>query len=80
MGALIEARSCERFRLLIPHLPPPLSAFYAQLEKSEARHFEAYLAFARAAAPGEWRARLAELARTEAQLAVQPARERLFLG
>src|SRR5690348_6066244 len=37
-GALIEARSAERFRLLAPRLPDPLGAFYAQLERCEARH------------------------------------------
>ncbi|HEY6517446.1 MAG TPA: tRNA isopentenyl-2-thiomethyl-A-37 hydroxylase MiaE, partial [Steroidobacteraceae bacterium] len=43
MGALIEARSCERFRLLAPRLPAQVSGFYAQLARSEARHFEQYL-------------------------------------
>lgn len=79
MGALIEARSCERFRQLAPRLPAPLAAFYAQLAESEARHFESYLRFAHAEAPGHWRARLAELAQLEATLAVQPAAG-LFLG
>jgi tRNA-(ms[2]io[6]A)-hydroxylase len=80
MGALIEARSCERFRLLVPHLSAPLAPFYAQLAESEARHFESYLAFARTQAPQEWQRRLAELASAEAQLATAPARDRLFLG
>ena len=31
-SALIEARSCERFALLAPRLPPPLGEFYAGLE------------------------------------------------
>ena len=44
--ALIEARSCERFRLLASHLPPEVRALYEQLERSEARHFEIYLDFA----------------------------------
>ena len=43
IGALIEARACERFRLLVPKLPAPLGDFYATLAKSEARHFELYL-------------------------------------
>ena len=46
VGALIEARSCERFAKLVPHLPKELSKFYAGLLASEARHFEHYLAFA----------------------------------
>jgi tRNA-(ms[2]io[6]A)-hydroxylase len=47
VGALIEARSCERFAALIPHLPGSLSRFYAGLLASEARHFEHYLEFSR---------------------------------
>ncbi len=47
VGALIEARSCERFAALIPQLPDNLSKFYAGLLTSEARHFEHYLEFAR---------------------------------
>ncbi len=46
VGALIEARSCERFAALIPHLPEDLGKFYAGLLDSEARHFEHYLGFA----------------------------------
>ncbi len=46
VGALIEARSCERFAALIPHLPEDLGKFYAGLLDSEARHFEHYLDFA----------------------------------
>jgi tRNA-(ms[2]io[6]A)-hydroxylase len=80
IGALIEARSCERFRLLAPHLPAPLASFYATLATSEARHFESYLGFARVQARQEWHPRLKELASIEAQLAVDPAGERLFLG
>ena len=57
-GALIEARSAERFRLLSPRLQPPLAGFYAQLEKSEARHYELYLDLARAEQPQGWRERL----------------------
>lgn len=77
-GALIEARSAERFRLLAPRLPAPLGAFYAELERSEARHFEHYLEFASAAAPAEWRARLAALAAREAELATCEDRELRF--
>jgi tRNA-(ms[2]io[6]A)-hydroxylase len=47
MGAIIEARSCERFSCLIPHLPDGvLSKFYQGLLACEARHFETYLALA----------------------------------
>ncbi len=46
VGALIEARSCERFAVLAPRLDEPLKGFYLGLLRSEARHFENYLAFA----------------------------------
>jgi tRNA 2-(methylsulfanyl)-N6-isopentenyladenosine37 hydroxylase len=71
-GALIEARSAERFTLLAPHLPPPLARLYTDLAGAEARHFVLYLGFARAVAPQEWRTRLEELAVREAQLASEP--------
>jgi tRNA 2-(methylsulfanyl)-N6-isopentenyladenosine37 hydroxylase len=70
-GALIEARSSERFRLLSGRLQAPLGAFYGQLERSEARHFELYVNLARAAAPERWQARLGTLAEREAQLATE---------
>ena len=47
IGALIEARSCERFARLAPRLPARLGKFYAGLLASEARHFEHYIEFAR---------------------------------
>ena len=46
IGALIEARSCERFARLAPLLPPRLGKFYGGLLASEARHFAHYLRFA----------------------------------
>jgi tRNA-(ms[2]io[6]A)-hydroxylase len=71
-GALIEARSSERFRLLSSRLQQPLGDFYGQLERSEARHFELYVNLARAAAPERWQERLSTLAEREAQLATEP--------
>ncbi len=71
-GALIEARSCERFRLLAPRLPAEAGGFYAQLARSEARHFEQYLELAQEAQPAQWRLRLRELAEHEARLATAP--------
>jgi tRNA-(ms[2]io[6]A)-hydroxylase len=68
-GALIEARSAERFRLLSTRLQPPLGGFYSQLQRSEARHFELYLKLADTAAPDKWRERLQTLAHCEAELA-----------
>lgn len=71
-GALIEARSAERFRLLGGRLSEPLARLYLQLGAAEARHFELYLHFARRLRPDRWRARLTELAAVEAELASQP--------
>ena len=76
IGALIEGRSCERFRLLAPVLPEPVAQLYRTLERAEARHYEVYLRFADAAQRAhpalDWRARLAELAAIEAELATAP--------
>lgn len=47
IGALIEARSCERFAALAPYLDEELASFYLSLLRSEARHFEDYLLLAR---------------------------------
>ena len=52
VGAIIEARSCERFEKLAPHLDDELQKFYLSLLKSEARHFQDYLGLARKAAGG----------------------------
>jgi tRNA-(ms[2]io[6]A)-hydroxylase len=71
-GALIEARSAERFKLLSTQLEDPLAGFYSQLERSEARHFELYLNLARREAPDQWRERLETLAAHEARLATEP--------
>jgi tRNA 2-(methylsulfanyl)-N6-isopentenyladenosine37 hydroxylase len=71
-GALIEARSCERFRLLAPRLPMQVAGLYEQLARSEARHYADYLELARQAADSQWRERLSELADCEARLATAP--------
>ena len=47
VGALIEARSCERFAALAPHVDTELSDFYASLLKSESRHFADYISLAK---------------------------------
>ena len=77
--ALIEARSCERFRLLAKRLPEPVAILYEQLERSEARHFELYLDFAgREYDADEITARLELLAAREAELATMSDRELRF--
>ncbi|WP_339898001.1 tRNA isopentenyl-2-thiomethyl-A-37 hydroxylase MiaE [uncultured Gilvimarinus sp.] len=50
VGAIIEARSCERFAKLAPHLDDELQKFYLSLLKSEARHFKDYLKLAQKSA------------------------------
>lgn len=75
VGALIEARSCERFAKLVPHLPENLGKFYAGLLDSEARHFEHYLALARSECQlddGVLNTRLNELKALEATLISSP--------
>ena len=47
VGALIEARSCERFARLAPELDKELGDFYFSLLKSEARHYADYLCLAK---------------------------------
>lgn len=53
IGAIIEARSCERFAKLAPKLDEELEKFYLSLLKSESRHFKDYLGLAQKAAGEE---------------------------
>ena len=46
VGAIIEARSCERFACIPPELDEELADFYLSLLKSESRHFSDYLKLA----------------------------------
>ena len=47
-AAMIEARSCERFKILSQQLQDDdLKSFYNMLMKSEARHFMTFLKFAK---------------------------------
>lgn len=48
LNALIEARSCERFRLLWKEIgDPELSTFYYELMVSEASHYKNFLSLAK---------------------------------
>jgi|MGYP001162174078 tRNA-(ms[2]io[6]A)-hydroxylase len=47
-GAVVEARSCERFASLIGVVPDAMGNLYKTLLNSEARHFQDYLSLARA--------------------------------
>lgn len=53
VGAIIEARSCERFAALAPYLDSALQKFYLSLLQSETRHFADYLALAQRYAEGD---------------------------
>lgn len=70
MNALIEARSCERFRLLSKELnDKALCKFYYELMVSEAGHYKTFLALAReykdeAAVESRWK----ELLEKEAEI------------
>jgi len=76
VAALIEARSCERFRLLSEALrergPRELAPFYEELLAAEARHFRTFVDLARQVAhPDEaWvETRLREVANLKEELA-----------
>jgi tRNA-(ms[2]io[6]A)-hydroxylase len=78
-GALIEARSCERFVGLVPRLHEPLGSFYRGLAESEARHQSLYLWLAeRRADAVDVHSRLAELSEIEAELATSPDKQFRF--
>lgn len=72
VASLIEARSCERFRLLAEHIQvrePELSEFYAGLFESEARHHTTYVRLAEQFAPREVvRERLDQLSSDESEI------------
>jgi tRNA-(ms[2]io[6]A)-hydroxylase len=75
VGAIIEARSCERFYALLPQLAPEdpsLAKFYASLLRSEARHFEDYLLLARQAAGNDCAERVDRFLDLDATLVSSP--------
>lgn len=80
--ALIEARSCERMRLLSQHLPDAeLRALYASLLASEARHFHSYVELATERFGRDATiARLRVLAPIEAQILTEPSPIRMHSG
>ncbi|WP_416261074.1 tRNA isopentenyl-2-thiomethyl-A-37 hydroxylase MiaE [Gibbsiella quercinecans] len=77
-GAYIEARSCERFARLAPHLDDELNRFYVSLLRSEARHYQDYLALAQQIAGEDISERVAHFGRLEAQLILAPDSEFRF--
>jgi tRNA-(ms[2]io[6]A)-hydroxylase len=78
VGAFIEARSAERFAKLAPLLDSELQRFYSSLLKSEARHFEDYLALAREYSDKDIGSKLEEVAAKECRLVLEPDEEFRF--
>lgn len=72
IGAFIEARSCERFEKLAPHLDDELNQFYTSLLRSESRHYRDYLGLGRDYADGPIDERIAFFAEIEAELISTP--------
>jgi tRNA 2-(methylsulfanyl)-N6-isopentenyladenosine37 hydroxylase len=73
MNALIEARSCERFKILWKNInDPELSEFYYELMVSEAGHYKNFLQLAKEYMPeGIVNARWKELLEQEAEMVGQ---------
>lgn len=70
MNALIEARSCERFRLLWKEIGDvELSKFYYELMVSEAGHYKTFLSLAKEYKDSDWvENRWRELLKEEAEI------------
>lgn len=77
-GAYIEARSCERFASLAPYLDKELAAFYLSLLRSEARHYQDYLALAAEISATDITHRVRKIGETEAKLISEPDTELRF--
>uniref|UniRef100_UPI0035C6BF94 tRNA-(ms[2]io[6]A)-hydroxylase n=1 Tax=Marinobacter sp. TaxID=50741 RepID=UPI0035C6BF94 len=78
VGAIIEARSCERFARLAPHLDDKLTDFYNSLLKSEARHYQDYLKLAEQANGGPVTDRVQTFLAIEHGLIIEPDTEFRF--
>jgi len=78
VGAIIEARSCERFAALAPFLDEKLADFYTSLLKSEARHYQDYLMLAEQAAGESIEARVGDFLALERPLIEEPDTEFRF--
>ncbi len=78
VGAFIEARSCERFAVLAPHLDALICKFYQSLLKSESRHFEDYLQLASLYSMEDIQPRVEFFAEQEKQLILKKDKEFRF--
>lgn len=72
IGAYIEARSCERFAKLAPHVDKRLGDFYISLLRSEARHYQDYLTLAEQIAGCDISERVKYFSEKEAELISTP--------
>lgn len=77
-GAYIEARSCERFAALAPYLDEELQKFYLSLLRSEARHYQDYLALAQQVTADDITPRVRFFGEIEAALISSPDEEFRF--
>lgn len=67
--AFVEARSCERFRVLArTELPDNLAEFYAELALAEDRHHETFLDLARLYAEEDIEERIERVSKIEAEI------------
>jgi len=78
IGAIIEARSCERFASLAPLLDDELAKYYRFLLKSESRHFRDYLELAEQYAGEDITERVNYFLQIENQLITSPDQEFRF--
>ncbi len=77
-GAYIEARSCERFAKLAPHLDDELNKFYVSLLRSEARHYQDYLTLAQSISDEDISDRVTLIGQVEAELISSPDKDFKF--
>jgi len=78
IGAIIEARSCERFAALAPFLDEELAKYYRFLLKSESRHFRDYLELAEQYAGEDISERVGYFMKIENELITSPDTEFRF--
>ncbi|MGR5176983.1 tRNA isopentenyl-2-thiomethyl-A-37 hydroxylase MiaE [Vibrio mediterranei] len=78
IGAYIEARSCERFAKLAPHMDDDIAKFYVSLLRSEARHYQDYLSLAEQVAGQDISERVNYFGKIEAELIATPDRDFKF--